>query len=815
MRLFIILALLFLQINLYSKQTNIVLQLNWLHQFQFAGFYIAKEKGFYKKEDLHVDILEYDKSDLVEKISNEKIDFAMGNSSLIVNKNKNIAMIMPVFQSSPMVLITTNPKIKNIKDLRNKNIMIKSSSINSISIMAMLQTSGLTINNFNIVPHSLKLQDLIDKKTDVMASYISNEPYILRKQNLYFKVFNPKDFRFDFYGDILFTSQTFIKKNPLLVQKFYEASKKGWLYAFSHIEETAKIIFENYNTQNKSLEHLIFEGRQLEKLAFDHNDEFGKFDLRKTNKIVDIYKLFNFLPKKFELEELVNPTGLGKKQIRIGVLAKRGKNIENSKWAKIIKHLNSTIPNYCFNFIPYTFDEIDKAIANKKIDFIFTNTMQYIQMKHKYKISSIATMLNLDLYHNKPLDRFGAIIFTIKNRNDINTLQDIKNKKFAAVNKHSFGGWLMAKKTLLDNDIVINDKDLIFEHIQDNVVYSVLHKEADVGTVRTNILEAMQKNGKISINDFKIINKKSIDQFPFLLSTELYPEWPFAKLEHTSQKLALELVQALISSNANPEIVKESHIYGWTIPINDTKVEELIKELELYPYEKTEITLQVIYERHKFKILTTFFIFIIILVILYYTYKTNIHLKEFTKELEEKVRERTDELMNINKKLKFLANTDELTSIDNRRSFFKKISQYITIAKRNKTPLFYISLDLDFFKKINDTYGHDVGDKMLKHFTHIVSQHLRESDIFGRVGGEEFSICTQNTSRNGTMVLAEKIKFAIENTPLLCKNNQKIYITVSMGIAEYKDTLINLIKNADDALYQAKNTGRNKIILAT
>ncbi|WP_169733431.1 diguanylate cyclase [Sulfurospirillum arcachonense] len=805
-----------MQINLYSKESSITLQLNWLHQFQFAGFYMAIEKGFYKEKGLHVNIIEFNNNQTMNNVTQRKIDFAIGNSSLIIDSysNAQIAILMPIFQSSPSILITTNQKIKTLKDFRNKKIMITDDELNSISTTAMLRTSGLTKDDYKTVPHSFDLNDLIEKKIDAMASYISNEPYLLNKKNIYFKIFNPKDFNFDFYGDILYTSHNLIKTNPILVSEFYNASKKGWIYAFEHIEESAQIIYEKYNTQNKTLEHLIFEGNELKKLAFDKDKKFGKFNLQKINKIIDIYKLFNVLPPNYKLTNLIDPMGLTKKHVHMGILPRRNNDKAISKWEKTMEYLNKQNPNYFFHAVQLSYENIENAIKNKEIDYVLTDTMSYIKFEDKYSVEKILTLENLDLYTNKSIKRLGSVIFTKSNRNDINALKDIQNKRFGAVHKNSFGGWVIAQKELYDNRIILNTKNISFLKTAENVVYNVLNKKIDVGTIRTDILEKMSIENKINLKDIKILSPKKYDNFPYLVSTQLYPEWPLSKLKDSSEELSLKIIKSLLTLKHGSKINQEAQIYGWTIPINYAKVNHLLNELQLPPYNGKKLTFKSFYKKYQIQFVIVTFLFILVFAGLIYTKKMNNYLKEFNKQLEQKVQERTEELSQINIKLKHLANTDELTKISNRRNLFKKIAQYIKIAKRNQTPLFYASLDIDFFKNVNDTYGHLVGDEVLKHFTNTVQKNLRESDIFGRVGGEEFGICLQNTSWKGAKIITDKIKYTIEKNPYIDKNNNKIYITVSIGVAKYdiKFSMSDLIFTADNALYKAKEKGRNQVV---
>jgi len=185
---------------------------------------------------------------------------------------------------------------------------------------------------------------------------------------------------------------------------------------------------------------------------------------------------------------------------------------------------------------------------------------------------------------------------------------------------------------------------------------------------------------------------------------------------------------------------------------------------------------------------------------------------QLNETLQEKVRKRTFQLLKKNKELKKLANFDSLTGVYNRGFFLNLASKYFDIAKRNNTSLFIISFDLDHFKNINDTYGHAMGDDVLKEFTKIVNPFMRNSDIFGRVGGEEFVACVQNVKDEGAILLAQKICNAVERSVIVF-NDITIHITVSIGIAKLSDekNIDELLEKSDQAMYQAKEAGRNRI----
>ena len=167
------------------------------------------------------------------------------------------------------------------------------------------------------------------------------------------------------------------------------------------------------------------------------------------------------------------------------------------------------------------------------------------------------------------------------------------------------------------------------------------------------------------------------------------------------------------------------------------------------------------------------------------------------------------------------ATLDALTGFYNRRQLEERIKQEVANAKRQHAPLCGIMTDIDFFKSVNDTYGHAVGDLVLKTIAKVIRGQLREYDIAGRYGGEEFSLLLPFTKVNEAQMVAERLRQAVEEkvidiSKINPESEQKtIKITISLGIYEIKenDNEDDLIRKADKALYQAKNTGRNKVVI--
>lgn len=169
----------------------------------------------------------------------------------------------------------------------------------------------------------------------------------------------------------------------------------------------------------------------------------------------------------------------------------------------------------------------------------------------------------------------------------------------------------------------------------------------------------------------------------------------------------------------------------------------------------------------------------------------------------------------MERELQRLATTDPLTEIANRRSFLEQAEQIFRASQRYQTSFTMLMLDLDFFKAINDKYGHLGGDKVLTRFAHTVGLELRDSDVFGRLGGEEFCILLQQAHRDEAINVAERIRQRIQDLSFKDPAGDLFGLTVSIGVTdnvESDERLANLLERADKALYQAKQTGRNKVV---
>ena len=290
-------------VSLWGNE-KVSLQLLWKHQFEFAGFYMAKEKGFYRDVGLDVTLKEFDPSvHAVQDVLTQKVDFGIEYASLILHRlrGEKVVVLNAIYQDSPYVLVAKKRKdLTSVKDFKNKKIMLSDNAESLVAITSMMKINSITDSDFTKVKHTFNLDAFLDDEVDLVTIYTSNELYELQKKGVSYRIFDPKEFGIHFYTDFLFTSQSYLDKHPQSVEKFQKASLRGWKYAFSHIDETIDVILKYYNTQNKSREALLFEAQTLQKLAFAKGVEFGDVNPSRVAQTANMYRIFSMARKSNE-----------------------------------------------------------------------------------------------------------------------------------------------------------------------------------------------------------------------------------------------------------------------------------------------------------------------------------------------------------------------------------------------------------------------------------------------------------------------------------------------------------------------------------
>ena len=509
MRVLIISFILFFS-TLYAEELKKVsLQLQWKHQFQFAGYYMAKEKGFFKDSGFSVRIKEFKYGmNVPEEIVNKNSTFGTGRPTLLINRSAGdkIVLLASIFQSSPNILLALkDSKIKKIKDFKNKRVMVTGDAKYDSTIMSMIFSKGLSVKDLNLQEHTFDLDDLINGNTDLISSYISNEPFLLKEKGIKSIIFDPKDYGFDFYNDILFTTQENIQNNFEDVKKFTEASLKGWEYAFNHIDETVDLILKKYNTQNKSRKALLYEAKELKKLAFYKTDTLGKIEINKVKRIFDYYRLMgfsqndidyknfvynfndhfkhtltkdelNYLKEKKEINICIDPDWMPFEKIRDG----KHMGISSDYMKTFSEKLNTPITLVETK----TWNETLQKLKNRQCDII--PLASKTPSREKYMVFT------------KPYIKTPIVIATKAGLPFIDDIKHIKNKKLAIVKGYSLFEILKKRYPFLDLVEVSSIKEGLHK-VQKGEVFGYLDNTQVINyNIQKDYLGIIAVSGKIS-----------------------------------------------------------------------------------------------------------------------------------------------------------------------------------------------------------------------------------------------------------------------------------------------------------------------------
>ncbi len=344
--------------------------------------------------------------------------------------------------------------------------------------------------------------------------------------------------------------------------------------------------------------------------------------------------------------------------VRIGVLAYNGAERALQRWGPTAEYLQASIPGYRFEVVPLTHEAFRNRIRKDQLDFILTNPAHYVQLEVQFGATRIATFRNR--FQDKVLTRFGSVLL-VRDDSDIETLEDLRGHTLAAVNAEAFGGFLLARKLLMDAGLdPLNEmKPLWLGFPQDDIVQAVLEGRADAGTVRTGILERLIAQGRIDEHRIRVLNPQRHARFPLRVSTGLYPEWPLARLPRTDEELARSVAITLLQMPASSPPAEAAGGAGWTIPLDYSGVHEVLRQVGADPYRPIPMTWSDLWQGYRNGLIALFMAFVAVLMAALAVARINRKLKrsesELTrhrKDLEKLVQQRTEALIAANQALK-------------------------------------------------------------------------------------------------------------------------------------------------------------------
>jgi signal transduction histidine kinase/ABC-type nitrate/sulfonate/bicarbonate transport system substrate-binding protein len=765
---FILLLLSFLTFALsnQNESNKVSLQLLWKHQFEFAGYYMAKEKGLYKELGLDVELKEYDFSiDITKDIENGKSTFGIGYPSIILEKSmgSKILFLNSTFQSSPHVFVTlASSNINNISDFKNKTIMMGSDTVKTASLLSMLYANKINNGDFLQVKPSFNIEDLIHKKVDIFSSYLSNEVFKLDELGIKYNIFNPKDYGFDMYNDILFTSSKLAKNNPELVYKFQKASLDGWKYAFENIDETVEVILKKYNTQNKSKQALKYEAKILKRLAYQNQKPLGDINPLELKRIFDLYSLMG---------------------VNQGTIKETSSYIFNYKPTNIIltksekNYLkNKKLFTYCINpnWMPY-------EMYDKKLGYIGLGA-DYIQL--------FEDKLNIP-FKLIPTKSWSQSVQFAKDRVcDILPLSNnsLSRKEFMNITTaHVKESIVIATK--IDTKFIIDFNNLKGKKVGISQDYSLINRfKKDYPFIEIIETKNIQDGLK------KVKEGKLFGQIDTISSINYY----ISKNYNGKLKVAgkfNEFYTLGVASNKDEPLINS---------ILQKVVDIISKEEKQNIYQKWE---------NKTKVINTidytliYEILIIASIIIFFIIYRQTILRQANKNLQETVEEKTKELLQLNQELEekiklAVKNNSQKDAILFQQSKMASMGEMIgNIAHQWRQPLSHITtLSTGIIYKydaklvLEEKEVRDIMEK-LNNTAQFLSQTIDDFQNFmnPKTSNEQFDIqdiIHKNIELFGKAFRNNNIDFILDLKSITINNNQNALLQV----------LVNILNNAKDAL---------------
>ena len=289
-----------------AKLEKIRLQLKWRHQFQFAGYYAAEDKGYFRDEGLDVTLVEGRNGIIPSQVlARGDADFAVDSPGVMLQRQQGlpVVVIAAIFQHSPLIVLSRKDSgIATPHDLRGKRVMVELKT--DPEFKAMLVSEGMDVKSVIALPHKWTLDDLIEGRVDAQTAYVTNEPYQMSQRGLASAIMRPANYSTDFYGDCLVTSEMLARKRPDLVERFLRAARRGWRYAMANPREIATLIHSRYS-QDKPLGGLLYEAEAMRGLIQPELVEIGHMNPDRWRMIADSFEKFGMLKPGFSLDDML------------------------------------------------------------------------------------------------------------------------------------------------------------------------------------------------------------------------------------------------------------------------------------------------------------------------------------------------------------------------------------------------------------------------------------------------------------------------------------------------------------------------------
>ncbi len=736
-----------------QAQTNaldkVSVQLDWKFQFEYAGFIAAVEKGFYQDAGLDVTLHEYQAGvDTVAEVLAGEVNYGIHNASLVITEGKiqPIVLLATYYQRSPLVFVTA-PDIKTPREMLGRTIMGTTDEFKYSSLALMLNHFGITNENSKIIGHSFSIEDFSSGKVDVMSAFLSNQIYDLQQQGVAYTIIDPFDYGFFMSAVNLFTSREEALNHPERTRNFIDATNRGWKYALEHSEELIEIIHEKY-APDKSKEALAFEVEITDKLFLRDFYPIGAVNIELTTRA---YKQLTDRRLIDEGQEL-GPF-LFEELIEVS-LASKGLSAAETDFLFSKKEIT-----YCVDpeWMPF------EGIVNGRHIGISADYLSAFQKRLPVPLRLMPTtswQQSLDFVEHRRCDMLPLAAPTEQRSQYLNfTTPYLTLPVVLATRMNEF--FIDTIESVLDRPIGLVrgysiNAELRSKYPDANFV--------DVDSLSDG-LEKVEKGLLFGYIDNLMPIADAVQKHftgTIKVSARLKENVPLAVATRNDEPLLHSIFQKQIQT-LTPE--QRQAFYNKWVSVK----------------EETHIDRDLIWK----SVVAMLFVFGLFLV----------HILQ---------------LRRYNRLLEKMAVTDKLTGTYNRFKLDTVLLRQEKTYDRYQHDCGVVLADIDYFKQINDAFGHQMGDRVLVEFADLIQQNVRATDFLGRWGGEEFLIICPGCSAEEAEKLAEKLRRLVSDYGF----SHGRQLSASFGVSSFAlaRTIKETIKAADDALYKAKSEGRNRTV---
>ncbi len=795
-----------------AQPENIVLQLNGAHSFEYAGYYAAVEMGYYAEAGLNVSLKEGQPGiSSAGEVDAGHAQYGVSDSSLLLEQHhgKSVVVLAVIMQHSPYLLLAR--QTQTIQDIVGKKSAI---APEAIELQAYLKTEEIPLEQIPVVGGLQDPQYLIDGRIDAMSASMLFQPYYLDRANFSYQTYSPRTDSIDFYGDNLFTSTSEISKHPERVKAFRAASLRGWQYAMSHVDEVTNLIISKYS-QRHPRPFYLYQAKQLQVLMRPDIVGIGNFSSGRWNAIASSYAEISLLPEKYSLEDFLYnyPKNINKNKLLIissvsiitlisaislyyilRIRSKLARSISKQQRAEQQEVSQSKIMELLGKDAPLNnvLDVIAASAEQSRPGAMCCINILDASGLHLHKGS--APSLPADFSNALQQLEIGvgnAACGTAAFTGQTVIVDDMPNHAYWAAHRDAvkraslLSSWSEPIHTATGR--VLGTFDMYFNESRkpDEHDLAFLTRMATISGI------AMERSrSEQSIRE----NEKLLSDILENVRANIY-----MKDRQGRYLFANRLLQETFNAPRN-EIIgfDDSKFYDATtaasIASNDLKV--LQEEVMLSSEEAIINPLT-----GKTRIYLT----------------TRIPLRHEGGAIYAICCIATDitEQKLIEERMRQMAQYDALTGLPNRALFSDRLQQSFSNSRRSHQRFGLMFIDLDKFKPVNDNFGHEVGDILLKQVAGRMKECVRQSDTVARIGGDEFVVLLGAIKdEKDAFEVGEKIRHAM-NQPFEILG-KTVQIGSSIGVAIYPEhgkEDKELVKHADLAMYHAKENGRNNVTI--